>query len=109
MERDYGAASGLTPEERRERFPHDDVPGMEGRGAVLGRAGDALETLSSRYPDGHILVVAHGGLINAMLAVVSHGEIGTGKTVLHNACLSVLHFRGSGWEIESHNLISHLQ
>jgi uncharacterized phosphatase len=108
VERDYGAASGLTPEERRDRFPEDDVPGIEPPASVRARAVGVLETLATEYPNRRILVVAHGGVINAMLSVLSDGEIGTGKTILHNACLSVIHHRDDTWEIESHNVTSHL-
>jgi uncharacterized phosphatase len=104
VERDYGAASGLTPEERRERFPGDDVPGIEAPASVRARAIGVLDALAAEHPGSRILVVAHGGVINAILSVLSNGEIGTGKTLLHNGCLSVVHFRGDTWEIESHNV-----
>jgi len=109
VERDYGAASGLTPEQRRERFPDDQVPGIEAPGAVRSRAAGVLDRLAADHPGGRILVVAHGGIINAMLSLVSGGQIGTGKTILHNACLSVIHRRDDTWEIESHNSTAHLQ
>jgi uncharacterized phosphatase len=108
VERDYGAASGLTPEERRERYPQDDVPGIEDPASVRARALAVLNRLAGDYPGTHILVVAHGGVINAILSELSSGEIGTGKTVLHNGCLTVVRSNGGTWEIESHNLTAHL-
>jgi uncharacterized phosphatase len=108
VERDYGAASGLTAEERRALYPDDCVPGIEPPASVRARAVAVLEELATEYPSRRILVVGHGGIINAMLSVLSDGEIGTGKTILRNACLSMIHRRDRIWEIESHNVTSHL-
>lgn len=109
VERDYGAASGLTPDQMKEAFPDGHIPGIEDRAEVRARATRALQGLIEEHPGKHILVVSHGGLINSMLAAVSNGEIGTGKTVLGNACLSVLRFSEDRWEIHSHNVTDHLE
>lgn len=108
IERDYGAAAGLTPREREERFPSGEWPGLESRESVATRCRAGLSALVERYPGRRIVVVSHRAAINAILADLSGGEIGSGKTVLANACLSLVRFRSAAWEIESYNVVSHL-
>ncbi len=107
-ERDYGAAAGLTPREREERYPGAEWPGLEPRESVTARCRAGLRLLEERYPGRRVVVVSHGAAINAILALLSGGEIGTGKTSLGNACISALRFRDRCWRIESSNSVSHL-
>ncbi len=113
VERDYGAASGLTAHTLEVAFPDGNVPGLEDRPSVQTRSVQGLRELVRDHEGKKILVVAHGGVINAILATLSNGEIGSGKTTLHNACISVIRFHRDwvgrdGWRIESYNAISHL-
>jgi uncharacterized phosphatase len=108
VERDYGAAAGLTLAERKDRFPGDAWPGLEERSAVAARCLAGLRALVRTYPGHDIVVVSHGAAINAILAALSGGEIGTGKTTLGNACINELHFRADAWEIVSYNVVSHM-
>jgi uncharacterized phosphatase len=55
-----------------------------------------------------VLVVCHGGVINSILAVISDGEIGTGKTTIINTSRTMLDFDGTAWEIVSVNETDHL-
>lgn len=55
-------------------------------------------------PESTIAVVSHGAWINALLAVVSGHEIGSGKTRLKNACISMLYQEKNKWEIGFYNL-----
>ena len=54
------------------------------------------------------MLVAHGAVINAILAVLSNGEIGAGKTNLLNACISNIYFHQDKWQINDFNQVSHL-
>lgn len=107
VERDYGASSGLTPAERSHRFPDGDVPGIESREALTQRAMQALRSLAEMFPRKRIIVVTHGGVINAILAAITNGEIGSGKTPLKNACINVIHLRRGAWHIETYNSTAH--
>ena len=62
-----------------------------------------LEEIRSKYPDGNVLVITHGGVINAILHVLSKGEIGTGKTLVANTCITILNDQTGELEIESYN------
>ncbi len=108
-ERDFGAASGLTSKERNSHFPSGTIPGWEEQDSVERRAIAALQQLAGRHPGQRIVVVSHGSLINAALAAATEGQVGTGKTRLANACLSVLHTDESAWEVEVLNSVDHLK
>ncbi len=84
VERNYGEAEGLDFEEMQRRFPDDTpVPGREKRSAVAARALEALMRIAHAHPDEAVLVVAHGGLIRAVLRRVDpegeHGMITNGS------------------------------
>lgn len=107
MERDYGECSGLTGLERRNRYPDGNIPGQEPLATLQQRVMSGLATLHDQgnYPT---LVVAHGGVINAILANLSSGEIGTGKTILHNASMTVLQQVKGHWKVLTYNANGHL-
>jgi len=84
VERNYGEAEGLDFDELNRRFPEDaPVPGRERRSAVRKRAMAALLRIAATHPDESVLVVAHGGLIRAVLRAVDpegeHGMITNGS------------------------------
>lgn len=108
MERNYGEASGMTREEREEAFPDGNIRRIETIEDLTQRGMRGLEQLSKNYSDQKVLVVAHGGVINAILKAVSGGEIGSGKTRLNNACINLLDYNDSRWNVKAHNVISHL-
>ncbi|UYN84289.1 MAG: histidine phosphatase family protein [Microcella sp.] len=75
VERDYGAAEGLTGSEIDARYPDGaEVPGREPREAVAVRAVDALHDLAARHPGEAVIVVAHGGVIRSVLESVEPGR-----------------------------------
>lgn len=69
-ERRFGTWEGLTDSEIRERFP-DARPGHWGDGEtadeMAARVLAALRSLAEAHPGGHLLVVAHGGPLRAVL------------------------------------------
>jgi uncharacterized phosphatase len=97
VERDYGEGAGLTLAERRERFPDGVVPGVETSNSLQERAANFLDDVVRRFNGRRVIAVSHGGFINALLALVSGGQLGTGKTLLGNASVSVIEGDASGW------------
>jgi uncharacterized phosphatase len=72
VERRYGDAEGRTGSEVDELYPGtSEVPGRESREAVIERALPALVELAERNHGKSIIVVAHGGVIAAILAAVA--------------------------------------
>lgn len=68
VERNYGAAEGLTGPEVEALYPNDTpVPGRESRGDVQARVVAALHALAQEYPGQNVIVVCHGGVIRSAL------------------------------------------
>ncbi len=68
VERHYGDAEGLTGPEVEALYPGDTpVPGRESRETVKNRVVAAFHELAKEYPGKNVVVVAHGGVIRALL------------------------------------------
>lgn len=67
-----------------------------------------LNLLVAEHPGRRLILVAHGGTLNAILAIISKGNIGSGKTALRNASLSLIHYQDEQWEIEYYDYTDHL-
>lgn len=107
-ERNYGSIEGITIEERARLDPNFYCPDQESIDYVKKRVLDGINQLHQLYPCKNVIVVAHGGVINALLSVLSHGIVGTGKTGLSNGCFSNIYFDGDGWKIKNYNQVTHL-
>jgi uncharacterized phosphatase len=103
MERDMGKASGLTEKERKELFPDGNFEGMENWETLRDRVYSAVISGIERFYPEDIIIVSHGGSINSLLAELSNNEIGTRKTRLKNACVSMLSYKGRVLNIEFYN------
>ncbi len=109
QERGYGEAEGLTLAERERTWPGGDWPGLESWDDVATRTMTAIERIAADHRGQRVLVVCHGGVINSILAVLSKGELGTGKTVILNTSLTTLTQRGDEWTIGTVNDVAHLE
>jgi uncharacterized phosphatase len=108
MERNYGDAEGMTMEERSVAFPNNTYPNQEDRKSLNNRVMSGIEKIKQRYKGSKVLLVAHGAVINAILANLSNGEIGSGKTKLINACFSNIDFKQDEWKVRDFNQVTHL-
>lgn len=107
MERDYGDCSGMTAAQRKQSFPDGIIPRQETLDTLQKRVLAGLQQLALE-PKARTLIVTHGGVINSLLAHISHGEIGTGKSILHNASLALFQYQEQNWQILAYNLTEHL-
>lgn len=107
-ERSYGEAEGLTAEEREATWTGPEWPGLEAWDAVAERAMAALGRIVDRHRGQRVLVVCHGGLINAVLTTVSNGEHGTGITIILNTARTTLTHDGADWTVDTVTDASHL-
>jgi len=107
-ERGYGDAEGLTLEEREARWPGPEWPGLESWDAMAERAMAALDRIVARHAGQRVLVVCHGGLINAVLTRISNGEHGTGITIILNTARTTILHDGAAWTVETVTDASHL-
>jgi len=108
-ERGYGEAEGLTLAEREARWEGPDWPGLESWEVMAQRANAALEHIARRHAGKRVLVVSHGGLMNAVLTSISGGDVGSGITVILNTARTTLLHDVSGWTIETVTDVSHLE
>ncbi len=108
-ERGYGEAEGLTLEEREAKWAGPEWPGLEPWDTMADRAMAALGRVVERHAGKRVLVVCHGGVINAVLTSVSGGEHGSGITIILNTARTTLVHDGDGWTVETVTDASHLE
>lgn len=71
IERSAGEWEGLMRTEIEASYPnwlaeHRRPPGYEPDDEIIARATQSLDLIAARHPDGDVLVVSHGGVINAL-------------------------------------------
>jgi uncharacterized phosphatase len=108
IERHFGDREGMTLEEMRSAYPDGKYPSGEETETLNKRIKEGLEKINEKYPEGKVLLVAHGGVINALLAILSNGELGYGKSKITNACFTNIHFHEKKWKIKNYNQTTHL-
>jgi len=116
-----GEWEGLTTEEIAVRYPEawaswveepdwDTVPGGEGAAPFDARVGAALEAILGVHPQGDVLVVTHGGVIQiALHRVVGRPSRGLFPFKIQNASISLIEKRNGRMVIGGVNDIAHLE
>ena len=101
IERDFGDISGRVVDIfNPERY----TTNLEPLDDVAARMIGVMRRLS-RELGADFAAVSHGGSINAVLRELTCGEIGSGKTRLKNACISVIEvLPDSGFRVADYNL-----
>ncbi|HYH13461.1 MAG TPA: histidine phosphatase family protein [Thermomicrobiales bacterium] len=109
VERSFGEAEGMTLAERTERFGLDGpIPGIETYDELDRRVMNALREIEAQYRAGRVLVVAHGGVINAALEQLAGEEHGHGKSFIANVSLTTIRVHQDEWVVDMINDYSHL-
>ena len=106
VERSYGAAEGLLPEERLIQFPNGIVPGQEDFELLRKRSMNALDKIATDFPGKKILVVSHGGIIYTILYSLLGDEFKNTKTLLKNGSITRLLLEDKRWSVEFYNKTS---
>lgn len=119
-ERHPGEADGLTWADYEERYARTSLPGVgddlplspggESWSAFVARAGRALEDLARRYAGRLVVVVAHGGVVDASL-ITFLGLDGHGAGIrfhADNTSLTEWLHTGSCWQLRRYNDAAHL-
>ena len=109
IERDYARLSGLTPTERKTAFPGkkaEDVDGIEPISSSAGRFSATLGRIADDTCGMNVLIVSHGGILNAFVSKWTAGKIGSGLTLTTNCCVNVFSQAKSGGKLtlEAFNL-----
>ncbi|MCU0154819.1 histidine phosphatase family protein [Bacillus safensis] len=108
IERDYGDAEGMSFEERQKLFPDKQYPNMEPIEKIQNRMLEGIEKVRAAYPDQHVLIVAHGAAIHALLTTLADEHMGLQNTRLVNACLNYVEWSDGKWKVRDYNVVSHL-
>lgn len=120
-ERHPGEADGLTWSDYEERYGRSSMPGVgpdvplspggETWSQFVGRATRALEELASAHRGRLIVVVAHGGIVDASLvSFLGLAPHGAGiRFHADNSSLTEWLHTGPCWQLRRYNDASHLQ
>ncbi|WP_456265429.1 MULTISPECIES: histidine phosphatase family protein [unclassified Bacillus (in: firmicutes)] len=108
IERDYGDAEGMSFEERQKLFPDKQYPNMEPLETIQNRMLEGIEKVRAAYPDQHVLIVAHGAAIHALLTTLADEHMSLQNTRLVNACLNYVEWSNDKWKVLDYNVVSHL-
>jgi len=103
VERSYGDAEGLLPEERLLQFPDGIVPGQEDFEHLRVRALAAINKIATDFHGKKILVVSHGGVIYTILYSLLGAEFKNSKTILKNGSINKLILENNKWSVEFYN------
>ena len=92
VERNYGAAEGLTGAEIEKRYP-GAVPGRETREEVAARVVPAILALAEAHPGESIVVVSHGGVIRTILNTIA--PLAPAEQIRNGSVHSLRHSEGT--------------
>jgi len=120
-ERHLGAMQGMTKREFRAQFPKESarfetgdpdyvLPGGESARQRYERCVDACTDLVARHPGGHVLMVAHGGVLSSLF----YRALGIDLTEprrfsLFNAAINRFSVHGGQWRLDTWGDTSHLK
>ena len=116
-----GEWEGLRTEEIASHYPEawaewvdepdwDVVPGGEGASLFDARVEAAFEDILRRHPNGGVLVVTHGGVIQVALhRIVGRASRGLFPFRIQNASISLIEQRSGRWVIGGVNDVAHLE
>lgn len=120
QERHFGALQGLRIDEAAraipdlwqvyvDRLPDHELEGGESLNQFTKRVREVLRSLHRQHGGQTILVIAHGGVLDAIHRIASGQSIQTQRMVLvPNASLNWITFDGDKWSIERWADTSHL-
>ncbi|WP_157729452.1 histidine phosphatase family protein [Tumebacillus algifaecis] len=119
-ERHFGEVEGLTREEILRHYPEFwngdhtyDVAGVESFVALRDRAHQAIDKIADHHLGEHVVIVSHGGTINAFLNAflnaISAGLHGSGVNKLGNTSITRVFREADGsWQIIEIGCTAHL-
>lgn len=106
VERDYGVGEGTLVADFHARYPSGVVPGGESLEELAERALQALGEVVADAPDQPTIVVAHGGVIRALLGIATDGALPRPGERVDNASVTLFRLDSDGLTLESASLVS---
>jgi uncharacterized phosphatase len=104
IERDFSKVSGMTPKEREAFYASGDIDDKEPFEDLCKRMLSCIKKYAEQYGEGNIIMVSHGASINSVLASLSEGTTGTGKIILKNTCINIIHYNNNQISLGEYNL-----
>ncbi len=103
-ERDFSKVSGMTPAEREAFYASGQKNDTEPWEKLRERMFSSLKSYGEQFPKDDIIMVSHGASINCVLAELSGGTTGTGKIILKNTCINIIHYEEGRFHLGEFNL-----
>ena len=108
-ERSFASVEGWTVEQVKAAFTSfDAIVDVESWHEVSQRMFEALNDLADAYPEGRVLVVAHGSSIRAVLAAIQEVSPREVPSMLNCSITEIRRNDDGSWLLESLNDNSHL-
>ncbi|HHT97213.1 MAG TPA: histidine phosphatase family protein [Clostridiales bacterium] len=104
IERDFGKLSGMTYDKKKQYDTFGTEQSIEPWDELCNRFINAMKEYALKYNDADIIMVSHGGSINAVISYLTNGEMGTGKTRLKNTCINIITYKDERFTLEKFNL-----
>ncbi|WP_336659381.1 histidine phosphatase family protein [Leucobacter sp. USHLN153] len=100
VERSFGHAEGLSPDEARDRWPTRVYPEMEHPDETAVRGERALAAIASRFPGQRVIAVSHGSFIRHLLAHLAGVEVQSVPRIPNVGVAELERDSDGGWRIE---------
>ncbi|PPA70737.1 histidine phosphatase family protein [Jeotgalibacillus proteolyticus] len=107
MEKHFGDAEGLNKEARFTKYPDKNYPNQESTESLQKRIKDGIDTIHQQFTGKEVLVVAHGGVINAILSMLSNEEKERRRELV-NGGITTIYFEEDQFKIGDVNKTAHL-
>lgn len=104
IERDFGSLSGQTYDREKHFDTFGTEKDMEPLEVLKKRLLQCIRGWAEETNEGNILMISHGAAINAVISSLTGGEMGSGKTRLKNACISVIEYKDRELILERYNI-----
>lgn len=104
IERDFGVLAGVKYDSKKYFDTFGIEEGIEPFEDLHQRLIGCIKEKAESFYDEDIIMVSHGGAINSVISVLSAGELGSGKTRLKNACISILEYKDGDLKLGLYNL-----
>jgi uncharacterized phosphatase len=103
-ERDFSKVSGLTPKEREAFYASGEKDDKEPFEDLCKRMMSSIHKYAELNYENNIIMVSHGASINSVLSTLSDGKTGTGKIILKNTCINIIHYEKGHISLGEYNL-----
>lgn len=99
IERDYGQAEGMTPEETEKHWPNRVGGGIETLESVVARGRQAIDLIAADFHGKNVIVVCHGTIVRYTLSAF----VGYKLDQPRNGSVALVDDADGKWKVRSLN------